>query len=132
VELGQVKKGRVEPGGWPKARHRGVRGPRGSAKSGPRCAAVSTMGFVTPRLSAPVHSLWVWGVEASVLHRVVRGNLATLLRECAEAGGLSRFVEKDFGRWKRSRKFERPFRVEALRGPGGGRVEGADGGVPEG
>jgi len=38
-------------------------------------------------------------VEASVLHRVVRENLATLLRECAEAGGLPRFVEKDFERY---------------------------------
>jgi hypothetical protein len=38
-------------------------------------------------------------VEATALHRVVRENLATLLLECTEAGGLPRFVEKDFERY---------------------------------
>jgi len=34
-----------------------------------------------------------------VLHRVVRGHLATLRLQCAEAGGLPRFVERDFERY---------------------------------
>ena len=34
--------------------------------------------------------------EATVLHQVVREHLSTFLRECAEEGGLPRFVEKDF------------------------------------
>jgi len=38
-------------------------------------------------------------VEATALHQVVRGNLATLLAECEEAGGLPRFVERDFRRY---------------------------------
>jgi hypothetical protein len=38
-------------------------------------------------------------VEGTVLHRVVRENLSTLLLECAEAGGLPRFVERDFERY---------------------------------
>ena len=34
--------------------------------------------------------------EASVLHQVVRAHLSTFLLECAQEGGLPRFVEKDF------------------------------------
>ena len=38
-------------------------------------------------------------VEATVLHQVVRENLATLRLQCAEAGGLPRCVERDFERY---------------------------------
>jgi hypothetical protein len=38
-------------------------------------------------------------VEATALHQEVRENLATLLAECEEAGGLPRFVERDFRRY---------------------------------
>jgi hypothetical protein len=34
--------------------------------------------------------------EATVLHEVVRENLATFFLEYAQEGGLPRFVEKDF------------------------------------
>jgi len=34
--------------------------------------------------------------EATVLHEVVREHLSTFLLECAQEGGLPRFVEKDF------------------------------------
>jgi len=34
-----------------------------------------------------------------VLHRVVREHLATMRLQCAEAGGLPRFVERDFERY---------------------------------
>lgn len=38
-------------------------------------------------------------VEATTLHRTVRENLATFLLECAQAGGLPRFVARDFHRY---------------------------------
>lgn len=38
-------------------------------------------------------------VEATTLHRTVRENLATFLLECAQAGGLPRFVARDFQRY---------------------------------
>jgi hypothetical protein len=38
-------------------------------------------------------------VEGTVLHRVVRGHLASFLAESADRGGLPRFVERDFARY---------------------------------
>jgi len=38
-------------------------------------------------------------VEATVLHRTVRGHLRSFLAEAAERGGLPRFVERDFARY---------------------------------
>src|SRR5439155_16476084 len=60
------------------------------APDGTRLAGASTVGVATYQPRA---------AEGTVLHRVVRENLETFLREAAErtdGGGLPRFVEREF------------------------------------